>query len=138
MLAYYKKLPKVMVLAPTKKESGSKVMAEKAVKGSSGAGEGGKGAKDLQGTVEMLEQRVKTLEVNHASSSVSLYQSSPVVRIMTNSRSIACPRNNEGRKPATQLDLFADSKNLFVDNVRRRDLWPSINFSCRCDVWKSL
>lgn len=84
MLAYYKKLPKVMV--PTKKESGSKVMAEKAVKGSSGAGEGGKGAKDLQGTVEMLEQRVKTLEVNHASSSVSLYQSSPVVRIMTNSR----------------------------------------------------
>jgi hypothetical protein len=63
MLAYYKKLPKVMVSAPTKKESVSKAIAEKTVKGSSGAGEGGKGAKDLQGTVEMLEQRVKTLEV---------------------------------------------------------------------------
>lgn len=63
-LAYYKKLPKVAVSAPTKKESVPKALAEKLAKGNSGAGEGGKGAKDLLSTVEMLEQRVKTLEVN--------------------------------------------------------------------------
>lgn len=63
--AFCKKMPKGLAVIAAKKDIQPKVLSggEKVVKWSTGTGDGGKGGKDLRSVVEVLEQRVKTLEV---------------------------------------------------------------------------